>query len=604
MAPAAGDAITVIRDVHLVESAGAKGGYIRSDISAGITTPPIIQGLNFAQRDGDAANASHLIQVSAKTNGIVAPPFLYNNLHDHNNAMGVRWSGFQNHIEMWNACHDEQSNAGVAQGCIYPAAEPANFSSCGSGGCPITGLVLSYNEGFRCHGICFATGSDADPLQSYGCALDHNLTFQGCTLGATECNGPEMLDCSTQGLLVSHMTNNVTYDIYSDAGSGLTGPHTGNSVYPGSVLNDNYTVNIQGIGQAQQANDTATRNYVSHTGGQGISRSNTGGGETPSGRLYSNIVRDTELESKGSLLEAIRTPGAMYGNFIEPNDDTTFANATDCAPGTHNKCSKAAVAFFNTTLATPPAVILLDNVMVGLSDTGTNNCGFIGWNCGNASNPNYPITVGHVTFDNRVRDAVNDGRHSVLFADGAGTQPVTVYDIAAKGMHNNWPGIYDANGAAPFTVTNMWVRKTSITGDTIGEPSFAGGNDTNTLYTRVHDLGYYGSAQGNYQLAAGSRLVAGGTNPAGSAVGSRGFLFKRVALSAPWGYGLPFDGEQPADFSNGTCTVILNGVSTVEPCNTDTDGDGVLDIHDNCPTVPNPGQFDTDGNGVGDACDH
>lgn len=53
---------------------------------------------------------------------------------------------------------------------------------------------------------------------------------------------------------------------------------------------------------------------------------------------------------------------------------------------------------------------------------------------------------------------------------------------------------------------------------------------------------------------------------------------------------------------------LVNGCNYVDfefGCNIpyDSDDDGIIDVTDNCPGVPNPSQTDTDGDGIGDLCE-
>jgi uncharacterized repeat protein (TIGR01451 family) len=70
---------------------------------------------------------------------------------------------------------------------------------------------------------------------------------------------------------------------------------------------------------------------------------------------------------------------------------------------------------------------------------------------------------------------------------------------------------------------------------------------------------------------------------------------------------------EPGAIISNSATVYFASISEVTPTNpvsvtivgstSDIDGDGVLDLSDNCPTSDNPGQEDSDSNGEGDACD-
>lgn len=69
------------------------------------------------------------------------------------------------------------------------------------------------------------------------------------------------------------------------------------------------------------------------------------------------------------------------------------------------------------------------------------------------------------------------------------------------------------------------------------------------------------------------------------------------------------DGDGLID-ANDNCPTVANsdqanadGDSQGDLCDTDDDNDGVADVSDNCPVNSNPDQMDTDGDGAGNACD-
>ena len=77
-----------------------------------------------------------------------------------------------------------------------------------------------------------------------------------------------------------------------------------------------------------------------------------------------------------------------------------------------------------------------------------------------------------------------------------------------------------------------------------------------------------------------------------------------VTPANPVGYGDVCTSPPNACGATAGGTVQCDGTcSAVTPAATDTDGDGILDCVDNCPTVPNPDQVDSNHDGAGDACE-
>jgi len=134
----------------------------------------------------------------------------------------------------------------------------------------------------------------------------------------------------------------------------------------------------------------------------------------------------------------------------------------------------------------------------------------------------------------------------------------------------------------------------------MGIGSTYGGYFDGDIYRCTNDLGVnHGVIVAGYDDAGGYWIVK---NSWGSGWNGDGYFKVGYGECAIEQIAVYADVDSDSD-GDGVPDSVDNCPSDYNPGQDDYDGDGIGDACDNCPDDPNPGQEDTDGDGLGDACD-
>jgi Thrombospondin type 3 repeat len=176
-----------------------------------------------------------------------------------------------------------------------------------------------------------------------------------------------------------------------------------------------------------------------------------------------------------------------------------------------------------------------------------------------------------------------------------GTTQTVAYTFDAPGVYTIAPPTWADSGAGSYTATNA-----GVTAYAFNLQSYAGAVQSNSFSLGASvtaksfalpnafrgDIRWFNPSSGLAQTSSFNSDLSGNT-------ASASFT---PTVCGTWTTEIRYD--RGGDTLNlDTDTFVVTG------CVVDTDGDGISDGSDNCPTVANPSQANNDGDALGDACD-
>ena len=591
-APAAGDEISIVEDAYLLGD-GANGQFF-ANAGAGYDTMPFyyattVGGVTSSDTFGEATkNALGVWEVTAS--GTTVPRALsYNNLFGLIGVGGIRYEGVQDFDIELNALHDMP--AGCSGCAVIILTETDNRAQAPAD------IGVYDNVIYRpsANGIWVTSGLIGNGVCSSNVSMRRNLGFDGITYGSQPPEPPYIL--RIDGCIDCDISLNRSQDWFAvgnDAVSsfGIHPEIAGDDCFPVGHASRNFSVNAGAGHLGGSGSDgllsgvSAVGNYFSHSGRSGLSN----------GNLFGNIITDVNLfglavqSDRNEAVLAI-PQGTVAGNALLGNPNTYSAN--ECDNGVGNGCSGFGIYIENSWhQITAKPVTIMDNVIGFTDHDDAGGCFRV------RADFDAAVTIDHNTCDG-FRDTLTDSGTVTGFDLGSAPTTSTTYTLNDNlATHlNGGASVVCASDADLIDNAGTQYRVDSHVAAEIA------GTSTGTCTTPATFVVGQGSDQYvdrsgfNYALRPNSsaRTACSGS----SVCGSRVFNFDMDPIEAVWGR-VVIDGAMPPNF----CNLPDEADGSINTDCIDSDGDGIVNLHDNCDLTPNPAQTDGDGDGKGCACDN